>query len=76
MPAVGNRNVGNSLEVLDVWGDHDIDVLCASHDTPGVDRQAADDNEFDIRFGEAPQQLVESRLAQVRRAAPVKRISL
>ena len=57
-------------------GDHDVHILGASHDPPGIDRQAADDDEFDIRFGQASQQLVEGRFAQLSRAAPVNRISL
>jgi hypothetical protein len=38
--------------------------------------EAADNNELDVRVGEAPQQLVERRFAQLLRAAPVNRISL
>jgi hypothetical protein len=76
VPTGGDRDLGHPLEVVDVRSDHDVYILCAAHDAPGIYRQPSDDYEFDVSFGEAPQQLVEGRLAQLPRAAPVNRISL
>jgi hypothetical protein len=76
MAAGGNRYLGDSPEVLNVWGDDDVDILGAPYDAPGIDRQTANDDKFDICFGEAPEQLIEGWFAQLWRAAPVNCISL
>ena len=39
-------------------------------------RMPAHHDKLDVRFGQAPQQLVEGRFAQLRSAEPVNRISL
>ena len=70
-----DRDLGHSLEVVNLRSHHHIDVLGAAHDAPSVHRQAADD-ELDSGLCKAMQQLVEGRFAQLRRAAPVNRISL
>jgi hypothetical protein len=52
------------------------DVLGPAHHAPGVQRQAADQDELRSGLRQAPQQLVEGRLAQALRAAPLNRSSL
>ena len=47
----GDRDLGDPLEILDLRGDHHIHVLGASHDAPGIDGQAPDDDKFDVCLG-------------------------
>jgi hypothetical protein len=63
------------LEVLGIGRDHDVQVLCSPYHAPGVDGEAADQDELDACLGESTEKLIESRLGQLRRAAPVNRIS-
>lgn len=37
-----NRDLGNSFQVLGIRRNHDVQVLRASDDSPGVYREAAD----------------------------------
>gem|GEM_PF-2995994 len=76
MSAGRDRDSGDPFEVLDVGVDHDIDVLGPSHNAPRVDGKAADNHEVDLRRRKTPQQFVEGRFAQARRAAPANRINL
>lgn len=76
MPTSGYRDLGHSLEVVDVGGNHDIDVFRSSYNAPRVHGKAAHDDEPGARGGESPQQLVESWFGQLAWAAPVNRISL
>lgn len=74
--AVGfDGDLGNPLEILGVWRNHDVHILRSSNDTPGVYRKAADENELGPRLGESVEELIEGWLGQLRRAAPVNRIS-
>jgi hypothetical protein len=47
----------------------DVDVLGPAHDTPGIDREAADQDEFGARIGEACEEFVERR-------APSRRLTV
>ena len=76
VPARGNRDLGNPFEILRMGGNDDVDVLGAAHDAPCVERQSAHDDELGLCLRKAPQQFVEGRFAQPRRAIPVNRISL
>ncbi len=70
-----DSDLGDPLEILGVWRSHDVHVLRSTDDTPGIYREAADENELDARLGESTEKLIESRFGQLRRAAPVNRIS-
>ncbi len=72
----GHCNLGNPLDVVGIRGDDYVNVLGATHNTPGVQGEAAHHHEFDIRLCQALQQLVKGRLVQFFCAAPVNRISL
>lgn len=65
----------NSPEILGIWRNDDVYVFRASHDSPSIDCEATNQNELDTRLGEPAEKLIESRLGQLRRAAPVNRIS-
>lgn len=69
------RDLCDPFEVRGVRRNHDVYVLCSSNYPPGVDRETADENELDTSRGESAQQLIEGRLGQLERAAPVNRIS-
>lgn len=70
-----NCNLGNAFEVLGMWGHDDVNVLRPSDYSPGIHRQAADEDELDACLGEPAKQLIKGRLGQLRWAAPVNRIS-
>lgn len=70
-----NRDPCQSLEILGTWRNDDVHILRPSDDPPGVYRKATHQNELDICRGEPAEKLVEGRLGQLRRAAPVNRIS-
>lgn len=76
MPAGRNRDLGYTLEILGLRSDYDIHVFGATHYPPGIHGEAAHHDELRLCLRQAPQQLVEGWLAQLRRAAPVNRISL
>ena len=65
----------DASEILGVWRSHDVHVLCSSDDSPGIDRETADQNELNARLGESADKLIEGRFAQLECAAPVNRIS-
>lgn len=68
-------DLGNALEVLGIRGNDDVHILRSPDNTPRVDGEATNENELDACFGESTEKLIEGRLGQVRRAAPVNRIS-
>lgn len=68
--------LGELLEVLGIRCHDDIYVLRAANHTPCIYGQAAHDDKFHLCGSEAPQQLVEVRLAQLFRADPVNCINL
>jgi len=74
--ACGNGHLPDSFEVLGLGCDDDVDVLGAAYDSPRIQSKPTDYDELDVRFGQAAQQLVECRFAQLRSADPVNRISL
>jgi len=71
-----NRNLGEAFQVLHLRRHYDIHILGASHYTPRIYCQTTHDDKLHIRRSEPSQELVECRLAQLLRAAPVNRISL
>lgn len=64
-----------ALEVLGVRCDHDVEVLCASDNSPSIDCETTNQDEIDICLGEPAKKLIEGRLGQSWRAAPTNRIS-
>ena len=70
-----HRDLRDPFEVRRIRRNHHVDVLCSSNYPPGIDRETADENEFDPSLRESAQQLIEGRLGQLERAAPVNRIS-
>ena len=75
MTASLDGNIGYPLEVLRVWCNDDIHVLRSADDSPSIDRKPADEDELDFCLREPAKKLIEGRLGQVRRAAPVNRIN-
>jgi hypothetical protein len=70
-----NRDLGKSFEVLGIRANHDVHVLRSPDHPPGIDREAADQDEIDTRLRESAQNLIEGRRGQLERAAPVNRIN-
>lgn len=70
-----NSDLRESLEILGTRRNHDVHILRPSDDPPGVYRKATHQNELDTCLGESAEKLVEGRLGQLRRAAPVNCIS-
>jgi hypothetical protein len=70
-----NRDLRQSPEVLRVWRYDDVHILRSSDHTPGVDREAPHEHEVNGSLGESAKKLIEGRFGQLRRAAPVNRIS-
>lgn len=66
---------GDPFEILGVRCNDDIHVLRSSEDSPCVEGEATHEDELDACLGESAEKLIEGRLGQVRRAAPVNRIS-
>jgi len=71
-----NSNLRQAFQVLDLRGDHDIDVLGPTHYPPSIHSEPSDDDELHLGVSQALQQLVEGRCAQLLRAEPVNCISL
>jgi len=69
-------DLGDPLEVLQIGREDDIDILGAPHHSPSANCQSTHYDELGACGCEPVQQLVESRLVQLLRAAPLKRISL
>jgi hypothetical protein len=76
MPSRSNRHLSHALEVFGLWGDDDVHILGSTDDPPGVHGQTTHHDELNLRSCEASQKLIEGRLAQLVRAAPVNRINL
>lgn len=70
-----NGDPREALEILGAWSNDDVHILRPADNSPGVHRKAAHQNELDTRLGESAEKLVEGRLGQWWRAAPVNCIS-
>ena len=67
-----NRDLRDAFEIFGIRRDHDIHVLCSSNNSPGIDREASNQNKLDVCLGEPAEKLIEGWLGQVR-AAPTNR---
>ena len=70
-----NGDARQSLEILRIRRRNDVHILRPSDHAPGVDREAAHQHEVNGSLGESAKKLIEGRLGQLRRAAPVNRIN-
>lgn len=75
MAMSADGDVRDPFEVVGTRRDDDVHVLRASDDTPSVDGEATHQDKLDACAVKPLKKLVEGRLGQVRRAAPVNRIS-
>lgn len=70
-----NGDLRDLLEIVGVGRDDDVYVLRASDNAPGVDGQATHQDKLDAGVVKPLEKLIEGRLGQARRAAPVNRIN-
>ena len=66
----------NSFEVLDIWGNDNVYVLCSADHPPSINCEATDQHELDARLRELSKELIEGRFGQCGRAVPTNCISL